>query len=200
MRVWRCLGCLPLLAYALCAQQPDAAQVLAVSVSYRTMAGSTPLAPETKAEVDKLRESAMVASQAGRYGDALRHLHHGMSIMRAIEWTPPVELASSLVLKADHALWEPHQKIRVRLEQIFAPAQSDAKALRASLRLQGPDATRYVELGRWERAGADWSSTITVPELPAGKYRLELVLAAKDVPLSASAPVSYTHLRAHETP
>ena len=73
-----------LLASVLPAQRPDASQVLAVSVSYRTLAGNTRLSPATNAEVEKLREIAMVASQAGRYGDALRHLYHRMSLMRDV--------------------------------------------------------------------------------------------------------------------
>lgn len=77
------------------ARAQDAAQVLRVSVGYGTMK-NTPtimarLTPETRAEVERLEKLARTANTEGKYGDALKHMYHAMSLLRGTEWTLPLK-------------------------------------------------------------------------------------------------------------
>lgn len=165
--------------------------MLALSVAYRTAEASTTLAPPLKSQVAELRKLAMIASQASRHGDAIRHLSHGLSLMRGVAWTPAVELAASVVLRADRCVWEPAQRVRLRLEPRFEPS-GDVKALRASARLHAPGSARYIELDQWANAGPRWTAAITVPEIAPGPYRLELRFAGTGAPepaITKSIPV-----------
>lgn len=164
----------------------DASQVLLVSMNYRTLAGSVQLAPTLRQQVSNLQEEAMLASQLGRHADALRHLFHGMALMRGGRWSPQEELATSLVLKLDHTVWEPAQRVRLRVEPLFEP-RSKCK-LNARAMVQMPNST-YRQLGWWSGVDKTWSSTIQVPDLAPGVYRLEVRLESTNSSIASSTMV-----------
>lgn len=165
---------------ALC-QAQDRAEVLATSVRFSTLAATRPPAPEVKAETDKLRQRAMVASQEGRYGDALRDLLHGMSLLQGVAWTPAVETATSIRPRLDHAIWQPGDKVHIQLLPVFTP--ESPVALPASAQLKASSRTR--ELGSWSKVSHGWETRIIVPEIAPGKYTLLLRLGSitKELPV-----------------
>ena len=102
----------------------DSGQVLRVSVGYGTMR-NTPsvmarLAPEARAEVDRLGEMARAANGEGKYGDALKHLYHAMALMRGAEWTPARALGTAITVKLDRAMLDPGDPVAIRIGQLFA--------------------------------------------------------------------------------
>src|SRR5258708_5497745 len=108
---------LVLAAYPLCAQ--DAGLVLRTSVGYNTQKASLKLTPGQIEQADQLGKDAQQAAQAGKYSDAMRHYQHGLAVMRNVDWTPAVELASSLQGKLDHALLEPGNRVTVSLTPLY---------------------------------------------------------------------------------
>ncbi len=71
-----------LAAAAVSVRAQDAAQVLRVSVGYNTLKNSTALSPEKRAEVDRLGKLAQEATAARKYGEALKHYYHAITLMR----------------------------------------------------------------------------------------------------------------------
>src|SRR5436189_6428866 len=88
----------PALALALAQLLPaqDASLVLRTSVSYGTQKATVSMTGEQKKQVDDLQREAQQSNQAGKYGDAMRALHHGMAVMAKLPWSPAVEYAFSL--------------------------------------------------------------------------------------------------------
>ncbi|HKG98015.1 MAG TPA: hypothetical protein VKA97_09390, partial [Pyrinomonadaceae bacterium] len=118
------------LAFAFCAivlcatvtRAQDAGQVLRVSVGFGTLKNTNKdkMPPEKLAEVERLEGLARKANAEGKYGDALKHMYHGMAVMRGMDWTPERALASALTLKLDHIMLEPGQPVEVKMGQIYA--------------------------------------------------------------------------------
>lgn len=177
-------GLLFVLALAVWTQ--DAGMVLSTSVAYTTMAATTPLTPEKKAEVDRLRQEAMAAGRAGKHGEALKHLYHGMALMRGLEWTPAIARTASLSLQADHAIWEPGQPVRLRLEPLFETEAGEP--VEATVRLR-PEKGDPIVLRQWTLNGNRSGLNIEVPKLPAGKFRLEVSVPPVPQPKSLNVAV-----------
>lgn len=164
----------------------DAAQVLRLSVGYGTMK-NTPsvmakLTPEAKAEVERLEKLARAANTDGKYGDALKHLYHAMSLMRGVEWTPAAALTPSLTAKLDRQMLDPGDSISVKIGQIYAlDAKVDSK-LTVSIRLLKMKGDELVkELKTIDAIDADFiahplSAGIVVPEVETGNYRIAIQL------------------------
>lgn len=162
------------LLFGLTAQ--DASLVLQTSVSHDSLAASTPMPPEKKAEVQKLRQQAGEANAAKNYSEALRHLHHGMMLIRGGEWTPAASLGASLVLEADHAVWEPGQKIQLRMKRLYAPDEGAPQAIDGSILLRRGTSGELIQAGSWKIEGETPAVTITVPEGVTGRWRLEVAV------------------------
>ena len=95
--------------------------MLRLSVGYGTMK-NTPsvmakLTPEAKAEVERLEKLARAANTEGKYGDALKHLYHAMSLMRGVEWTPAAAMTPSLTVKLDRQMLDPGDSVLVKIER-----------------------------------------------------------------------------------
>src|SRR5512140_3192955 len=119
------------LSLALWAQ--DAGMVLGVSVSYNTQRASLPLSDEQRAEAGRLGQEARQQAQAGKYGEALRSYHQGMAVMRKLEWTAALELASSLQAKVDHAIIEPGGGAAISLAPLYPCERAAKQKLTASI-------------------------------------------------------------------
>ena len=72
----------------------DAGLVLRTSVGYRTMKNSVTMSDETRKLVEDLEAKARVANNDKKYGEALKHMTHGMYLMRNRKWTPAVALTA----------------------------------------------------------------------------------------------------------
>src|ERR1022692_764793 len=70
--------------------QADAPRVLSTNVSFGTVKNATwpRLSDEAKAEVTRLEQAARAANSAGKYGEAMRNLHHAMAVIRGEKYTP----------------------------------------------------------------------------------------------------------------
>lgn len=127
-----------LFAVALSAQ--DAELALRTSVGYNTMRASLPLSPEQREQAAALGEQAQAAAREGKFGDALRHLHHGTAVMQGVPWTPEVELAAALMAKVDDAIADPGQKLHLILTPLYKPSQPVTAGLKLMLRPASPGA------------------------------------------------------------
>src|SRR5262245_45199586 len=111
----------------------DASQVLAISVSYRTLKNTTELTPDQRQELSSLEAKARAASQNRRYGEAMEHYLHGMALLRGQAWTPSRALTSAIQLKADRVIYDAREPIRVQVTQTFAIDPSVSGNLQARL-------------------------------------------------------------------
>ncbi len=160
----------------------DSGQVLRVFVGYTTMRNTpsvvSKLSTEAQAKVDKLAEMARKANGEGKYGDALKHLYHAMSVMRGVEWTPMRALGSAVTVKVDKAVVDPGDKLSVKISQIYAVDDKVTSKLAGSLsllKLRGDEVVK--ELKVIESLDADFianpfSIDVVVPDVDAGNYRL----------------------------
>ena len=128
-----------MLACAGLAAAQDAGQVLRLSVGFNslknTLKAENKLSGERLAEVEQLAELVRQANTAGKYGEALKQMYHGIALMRGQAWTPERALASALTVKLDRALLEPGQAFTMRIGQLYALDEKLAGALTGSLAL-----------------------------------------------------------------
>jgi predicted esterase len=180
------LGAL-LLAFAQLTFAQDAAQVLRASVSFRTLKNTAPMDDATKQQVLELEKKATEANAAQKYGDALRHMAHGVALMRKLPWTPFDAFKTALTVKAERLIFDPGETAGIKLSQTFTLEEPLATPLSLSLAL-----TRTRE-GKTETI----KELKSIPELPAnftqgnvvngalptdlkdGIYQLALSLTAK---------------------
>ncbi len=164
----------------------DAAQVLRLSVGYGTMK-NTPsvmakLTPEAKAEVERLEKLARAANTDGKYGDALKHLYHAMSLMRGVEWTPAAAMTPSLMVKLDRQMLDPGDSLALKISQIYSLDAKVENKLSASIRLVKMKGDELVkELKTIDAIDADFiahplSVEVVTPEVETGNYRIAILL------------------------
>ena len=171
-RLW-----VPALAIVLHAQ--DAGMVLRTSVGYRTLRNSAQLTDEQKKEADRLAGDASQATQASKYGDALRAYYHGMAVMRGAAWSPALEFASGLQGRLDHAVIDPGKQITVTLSPLYTT--SGTVKLNASLflvsRKEGVAEKSLGSPAAIDPSHIPFSTKVTLPEDAAGDYAVEVRLA-----------------------
>jgi predicted esterase len=164
------------------AQAQDAGQVLRLSVGYGTLKNSTEMTPERRAEVDQLGKLAQQASAAGKYGDAMKHLYHAMSLMRGQEWTAWRALGQALTIKLERAVMEPGQSVGLKLGQMYAIDEKLEGKLAGSIGLAKMSGGEIGKgLAMLEPADPDfmtrpYETKLTVPDVEDGNYRLEVRL------------------------
>jgi predicted esterase len=175
-----------LLACAVLASAQDAGQVLRLSVGFNslknTLKAENKLSGDKLAEIERLGELAKQANAANRYGEALKHMYHGIALMRGQAWTPQRALAGALTLKLDRAMLEPGQPFTVRIGQIYALDEKLEGKLTGSIalmKMKGDE--RLKEWNTLESVDADFmaqplESKILAPEVETGNYRLSLKL------------------------
>ena len=147
------------------------------------MKASRSLTEEQKREADRLEALARDASQEQKYGDAMRHLQHGMAVMYAVEWTPELELAASLQAAVDHAGPAPGGTVASTLKPLYAAgAGSKPLSVAVSLRPAKGDARETAILGpqKVEASALPVTVRVTLPESAAGDYFLDARLTAAD--------------------
>jgi predicted esterase len=177
-----------LLTFTALASAQDAGQVLRLSVGFNslknTLTAENKLSSDQLKEVERLGELAKQANAAGRFGEALKHMYHGIALMRGQAWTPQRAFAAAITLKVDHAMLEPGEPFTVRIVQIYALDEALAGKLNgtvALLPMKGDE--RLKEWNTIDGVAADFTrqpleAKIVAPEVEAGNYRLTLRLQA----------------------
>lgn len=192
------------LALALPALAQDASQVLRLSVGFRTVKNSVQMDDATKQTVAELEKKAQAANGAQKYGEAIKHLNHGMALMRKQEWTPRRAFETALQVKLDKLVYDPGDIARVRLTQIYALDEPLPGKLTVTLGLAQPRQTTEApggplvtavpptakELKTLKDVTADFTKEVvldvTLPQAGAGNYQLLLTLTP---PAEAGAPI-----------
>ncbi len=185
-----------ILLLALTAAAQDASRVLQLTVGYNTLKNSTTLTAEKRAELEALEQKAREANAAGRYGEAMKHLYHGMAVIRGEEWTPWRALGAALALKVSPAVLEPGQTVRLEMVQLFAPDEKpEGKVTAAVSLLPLKDELPEKALKTLGALTPDWSaaplvSDAKIPDVDDGNYRLAVTLNAEgSKPITKAAPV-----------
>ncbi len=190
-----------LVACSAFATAQDAGQVLRISVGYNTQYNTLKNSPsfgaEKLVEVERLGKLAQEANAARRYGDAVKHYLHAMTLMRGAEWTPSRALSSALTLKLDRAIVEPAQTVRLRLGQIFSLDEKIESKLAATIdlnRLQGNvviKTLKTIDAIEPDFIAHPAEIEVTVPDVEAGNYRISVTLkyAGAAEPITKAASV-----------
>src|ERR1039458_2362296 len=184
------------LAFGLVLSAQDAGMVLRTSVTYNTQKATLPLTGDQRRQADEFSREAQQASQAGKYGDAIRSLYHGLAVMRNVPWTPTFEFASSLQGKLDHAIVEPGAQVTVMLAPLYAsPRAADIK-LSASLILvpvtkDGPTQKPLGAPAAVAAGATPFTTRVALPETPGGDYTIEVRLAGDGDPPTAAARAAF---------
>jgi len=154
------------------------------------------LTPEARAEVEKLAQMAQAANGQGKYGDALKHLYHAMSLMRGVAWTPARALASAITVKLDKSMLDPGDKVTIKVGQIYVLDEKITTKLTGSislLKLRGDEVIK--ELKVLESVDPDFSANpfsteVIFPEAEPGNYRVAVrVLVPGSEPLTKNTTV-----------
>src|SRR5437899_3415464 len=155
-----------LLLAALVLYGQDASLVLRSSVGYRTLRNCAALSDEQKEQADALSREAEQANGAGKYGDAMRAMQHGMAVMRGVQWTPAYEFAAGLTGKLDHAVVDPGRQVTVSLAPLYQSAGAKLGA------------TVYL-VSRGNRNGAGEKQLATGAVEPGAPFSAKVALPAE---------------------
>jgi predicted esterase len=186
------------LAFTAVAQAQSAAMVKAAADRFQAQKQGLPLTGAQHKQADALEQEARRAAQSGRFADALRAYAHATAVVRNVEWTPALDLASSLEARTDHFLIDPGQSVLLSLAPLYPITQSDEAKLTAAVFLSadgkagGRQLVRPVTL---DPSRLPFTLRFPAPEVPAGNYLLEVRLAlpekalrAKQTPAGQPAP------------
>lgn len=165
----------------------DAQQVLRLSVGYRTMKNQATMSDETRKVVEDLEAKARAANNDKKYGEALKHMTHGLALMQNRAWTPVIALTEGTVVKLEQSVFDPGDKVKVTLSQIFTldePVDGKLKgALSIAVTKNGKQET-LKELKPLADIEADFSKPLvmeaTIPDLPDGNYEIVVKLSPKN--------------------
>ena len=162
----------------------DASQVLRLSVGFNTLKNSVPMNEEKKKQIAEIEAKAQAANTQKRYGDAMRHLTHGITLMRGLTWTPGRALTAALQMKTDRVIADPGDVVKFNVTQLFALEEPFIGKLNGALTIapaknKDPQAAKELkQLG--EIAGDFIAKPLEVeaklPQLEDGEYTIALLL------------------------
>jgi predicted esterase len=176
----RVLTLLLALAFAAVAEAQSAATVKAAADRYQAQKQGLPLTEARHKQAEVLEQEARLAAQSGRFADALRAYAHATAVVRNVEWTPALDLASSLEARTDHFLIDPGQSVLLSLSALYPTTESGEHKLTAAVflapegKLGGRQLVRQVIL---DHSRLPFTIRFPAPDLPAGNYSLEVRLA-----------------------
>lgn len=164
----------------------DAAQVLRMSVGYRTMKNQVPMSEETRKAVEELEVKARAANSDKKYGEALKHMAHGMALMQNRPWTPVAALSEGSVARLERSIFDPGDTVKLTLTQFYTldePVDGKLKgALSIAVTKDGKQQT-LKELKQLADVEADFTKPLTIeaaiPDLPDGNYEIVIKLSPK---------------------
>jgi predicted esterase len=161
----------------------DASQVLRLSVGFRTVKNTAQMDEATRQKVAELEKKAQQANMAQQYGEALKHLAHGIALMRKQPWTPMHALSTALQVKAERLIYDPGEPARLKLSQTFALDEPLPGKLTLALTLaQTNDGKPQTvkELKTLKDVTADFTKgtllETALPQVSDGNYQLTLTL------------------------
>ena len=156
--------------------------VLRTSVTYGTQKATVPMTDEQKKQVDDLQREAQQANQAGKYGDALRALYHGMAVMAKLSWSPAVEYTYSLQGKLDHAIVEPGAPLGLTLTPLYVtPGAAESKLIAAVwlMPVRKDGVPKEVSAIKIVPSAAPVTASVPLAGASAGDYIVEVRLGAE---------------------
>ncbi len=164
----------------------DAQQFLRMSVGFRTMKNQTTMSDEKRKAVEDLEAKARAANNDKKYGEAVKHMLHGMALMQNRAWTPVVALTEGTQAKLNTAIFDPGDKVSLTLTQIYSldePIDGKLKgALSIAVTKDGKQET-LKELKQLAEVEADFTKPLSIeaaiPELPDGNYEIVVKLFPK---------------------
>ncbi len=173
-------------------QAQDAATTLGLSVRFRTLKNTERMSDETRKLVEELEAKARTATSGQKYGEAVKYYSRAMALIRNQPWTPSRELGVATQIKLDRAIFDPGDKARIMISQLFTPDEPIAGKLSGSISLK--DSKQEKELEKLTGIEPDFTKPVSIeaaiPELADGNYLLALTLRPKDgEPIVKSAPV-----------
>lgn len=194
-----------LLFFTFSAFAQDASQVLRTSVGFRTVKNTAQMDDTTRQTVIDLEKKAQAANAAQKYGEALKHLAHGMALMRKQDWTPRRALETALQLKLDKLVYDPGDIARVKVTQAFTLDEPLAGKLALTLALSqartqpGSNVSAtpppvMKELKTLKEVAPDFSKELlleaALPQAGDGTYQLLLTLTpAEGAPIVKPATI-----------
>ena len=170
------------LAVAQLLSAQDSGLVLRTSVTYGTQKATVSMSDEQKKEVDALQRDAQQANQAGKYGDAMRALYHGMALMARLPWSPAVEYSYSLQAKLDHAIVEPGAPVGITLTPLYpTPAAAENKMSAAVwlMPVKKDGVPKEVLSIKIKPSAFPEIASVPLEGAPVGDYIVEVRLAAE---------------------
>ncbi|HXA49932.1 MAG TPA: PHB depolymerase family esterase [Candidatus Acidoferrum sp.] len=171
----------------------DAGMVLRTSVTYNTQKATLTLTDEQRRQAEELARQAQQANQAGKYGDAMRSLYQGLSVMRNMPWTPALEFASSLQGKLDHAIVEPGAAVAVTLSPLYdSPRAAEAKLTAACFLIaKTGSATKAFGTPVAVDPAGPFTTRLILPEAAPGDYTIEVRLSTAGEAPAVAAPAAF---------
>lgn len=173
-------------------QAQDAATTLGLSVRFRTLKNTERMSDETRKLVEELEAKARAATSGQKYGEAVKYYSRAMALIRNQPWTPSRELSVAMQVKLNHAVFDPGDKARITISQLFTPDEPIAGKLSGSVSLK--DSKQEKELEKFTGIEPDFTKPVSIeaaiPDLADGNYQLTLTLKPKDgEPIVKPAPV-----------
>lgn len=174
----------------------DAAQVLAVSVRFGTIKNTKQLNEQTLTEVNRLQKLAQEANAAKHYGEALKHMFHGMALMDGQEWSPFNAFRAAVTVKAERAMLEPSQAVKLHVGQLFELDQKVDGSVNFTITIKTDETAPPIKVLQSldgpipDYAVKPYDAVVTIPDVPDGNYRLNITFkpSAGDA-ISKSIPV-----------
>ncbi len=174
-----------LFAFALLpALAQDSSQVLRLSVGFNTLKNSVPMNEEKKKQIADLEAKAQKANAEKRYGDAMRYLTHGITLMRGMSWTPVRALTAATQVKTDRVIADPGDVVKLNVTQLFALEEPFAGQLHGTLTIapaKNKDPQAAKELKQLGAIAGDFMAKpleveAKLPALDDGEYSIALLL------------------------
>lgn len=162
----------------------DAGQVLQLSVGFRTLKNRMPMSEDKRKEVEALEAKARAANSEQKYGEAVKHLSHGLALMRNQPWTPVSALTIATQANLERLVFDPGDAAKVTLTQIFTLDEPIAGKLNGALSIAVTKNGRQEtlkELKPLTDVAADFTHPLmleaVIPDLPDGDYEIVVKLS-----------------------
>ena len=163
-------------------QAQDAAMTMRLSVGFRTLKNSERMSDEIRKLVEELEAKAETARTGQKYGEAIKYYLRAMALIRNQPWTPSRALGAAIQVKIERAVFDPGDKARITISQLFTPDEPIAGKLSGSISLK--DSKQENELKKLGDIEPDFTKPVSIeaaiPDLADGNYQLTLTLKSKE--------------------
>src|SRR5262249_27272781 len=157
-----------------------------------TVKNSAQMTDEKRKEVEEIESKAKAATNSQKYGEAIKYYARAMALMRNQPWTPSRALGAAIQIKPERAVFDPGDRTRITLSQLFVLDEPIAGKLSGSISLK--DSRQEKELKSLRDIELDFSKPVSIetaiPDLPDGNYQLKLSLRPREGdPVIETTPV-----------